>query len=99
MGSFCQLDQAKSLREISTGLKSSLGKLSHTCEAVLFHRMGVRKAPVHSTLAYANEHRDWRIYKLNTVGLYRITHRSSPIKRSHLRGFMLLNIARIVFDA
>ena len=51
---FCQLAQAKSLREISTGLKSSLGKLSH---------MGVRKAPAHSTLAYANEHRDWRIYQ------------------------------------
>lgn len=32
---FCHLAQAKSLREISTGLKSSLGKLSHTCEAVL----------------------------------------------------------------
>jgi hypothetical protein len=51
---FCHLAQAKSLREISAGLRSSLGKLSH---------MGVRKAPIHSTLADANEHRDWRIYQ------------------------------------
>jgi hypothetical protein len=51
---FCHLAQAKSLREISAGLRSSLGKLSP---------MGVRKAPIHSTLAYANEHRDWRIYQ------------------------------------
>ena len=51
---FCHLAQAKSMREISAGLRSSLGKLSH---------MGVRKAPIHSTLAYANEHRDWRIYQ------------------------------------
>jgi hypothetical protein len=51
---FCHLAKAQSLREISGGLKSSLGKLSH---------LGIRQAPKRSTLAYANAHRDWRIYQ------------------------------------
>jgi hypothetical protein len=51
---FCHLAKAQSLREISGGLKSCLGKLSH---------LGIRQAPKRSTLAYANEHRDWRIYQ------------------------------------
>jgi hypothetical protein len=49
---FCQLGQAKSLREIVGGLASSEGKLKH---------LGVAKAPKRSTLAYANEHRSWEL--------------------------------------
>jgi len=51
---FCQLAQAKSLREISYGLRCCLGKLVH---------LGIRKAPSKSTLSYANAHRSWRIYE------------------------------------
>ena len=51
---FCQLGQAHSLREIVMGLASALGKLVH---------LGVRKAPKRSTLAYANEHRPWTLYR------------------------------------
>lgn len=51
---FCQLGQAKSLREIYEGLQASEGKLVH---------LGMDKAPRHSTLAYANEHRPWEIYQ------------------------------------
>src|SRR5215469_5466999 len=51
---FCQLGQAKSLREIVGGLASSEGKLKH---------LGVTKAPKRSTLAYANEHRGWELYQ------------------------------------
>jgi len=50
---FCQLGQAKSLREIVGGLASSEGKLKH---------LGVEKPPKRSTLAYANEHRTWELY-------------------------------------
>jgi hypothetical protein len=50
---FCQLAQAKSLREICGGLRCCLGKLVH---------LGVSKAPPRSTLAYANEHRPWQLY-------------------------------------
>jgi transposase len=51
---FCQLAQAKSLREICDGLASCAGKLQH---------LGVSRAPKRSTLAYANEHRPWELYQ------------------------------------
>jgi len=50
---FCQLGRAHSLREITGGLRSCEGKLKH---------LGIT-APSRSTLAYANEHRPWELYK------------------------------------
>ena len=60
---FCQLAQAKSLREICGGLSCCLGKLRH---------LGVKKAPNKSTLSYANAHRPWKMYRelfYQTLGL------------------------------
>jgi hypothetical protein len=51
---FCQLAQAKSLREITSGLRSCVGKLSH---------LGLGEAPKRSTLAYANEHRSPELFE------------------------------------
>ncbi len=51
---FCQLGQAHSLREICGGLASCLGKVKH---------LGIDKAPLRSTLSYANEHRPWQLYQ------------------------------------
>lgn len=51
---FCHLGGARSLREIVGGLAASEGKLKH---------LGVERAPVRSTLAYANEHRPWQLYR------------------------------------
>jgi hypothetical protein len=51
---FCQLGQAKSLREITEGLQASEGKLKH---------LGLPEAPARSTLAYANSHRPWELYE------------------------------------
>jgi hypothetical protein len=51
---FCQIGHANSLREISGGLASCEGKLTH---------LGMRGAPCRSTLAYANQHRPWELYK------------------------------------
>ena len=51
---FCQLAQAKSLREITEGLQASEGKLKH---------LGLPEAPARSTLAYANSHRSWQLYE------------------------------------
>lgn len=51
---FCQLAQAKSLREITEGLQASEGKLKH---------LGLPEAPARSTLAYANSHRPWQLYE------------------------------------
>ena len=50
---YCQLSGAQSLREISDGLYSSLGKLNH---------VGAH-AVARSTLSYANQHRDYRVYR------------------------------------
>src|SRR6516164_799769 len=50
---FCQLGRAHSLREICGGLRSCEGQLSH---------LGI-PAPNRSTLAYANEHRPWQLYR------------------------------------
>jgi Transposase DDE domain/Domain of unknown function (DUF4372) len=51
---FCQLAQAKSLREITEGLQASEGKLRH---------LGLPAAPARSTLAYANSHRPWQLFE------------------------------------
>ena len=51
---FCQLAQAKSLREIEAGLRSCEGKLRH---------LGLSKAPGRSTLSYANAHRPWELFE------------------------------------
>ncbi len=50
---FCQLGRAHSLREICGGLATCEGKLSH---------LGIT-APKRTTLAYANAHRPWTLYK------------------------------------
>jgi hypothetical protein len=51
---FCQLAQAKSLREIVQGLLCCEGKL---------HHLGVRAAPKRATLSYANAHRPWKLFE------------------------------------
>lgn len=51
---FCQLAQARSLREISDGLASCEGKLQH---------LGMAGAPKRSTLSYANAHRPWHLFE------------------------------------
>lgn len=51
---FCQLGGADSLREISGGLSTALGKLVH---------LGLQEAPSRSTLSYANQHRPWQLFE------------------------------------
>jgi len=51
---FCQMGAANSLREITGGLATALGKLKH---------LGLEKAPARSTLSYANKHRSWRVFE------------------------------------
>jgi Transposase DDE domain/Domain of unknown function (DUF4372) len=52
--SFCQLAQAKSLREITQGLACCEGRLRH---------LGVEAAPARSTLSYANRVRPAALYE------------------------------------
>lgn len=51
---FCQLAQARSLREISGGLKCCEGRLQH---------LGLKSEPKRSTLSYANAHRPWELFE------------------------------------
>lgn len=51
---FCQVAQAKSLREISGGLACCMGKLRH---------LGISNAPSKSTLSYANKNRSWKLFR------------------------------------
>ena len=51
---FCQLAQAKSLREISDRLACCEGKLNH---------LGLQESPKRSTLSNANAKRPWQLFE------------------------------------
>jgi hypothetical protein len=51
---FAQMGNANSLREITGGLATAMGKVVH---------LGMKEAPRRSTLAYANAHRPWQVYQ------------------------------------
>jgi Transposase DDE domain/Domain of unknown function (DUF4372) len=74
---FCHLGRAQSLREICGGLAASEGKLRH---------LGLPDAPKRSTLAYANEHRPWQLYR--TV-FYQLLSRCREVAGTH--GFRFKN--------
>jgi Transposase DDE domain/Domain of unknown function (DUF4372) len=74
---FCHLGRAQSLREICGGLAASEGKLRH---------LGLPDAPKRSTLAYANEHRPWQLYR--TV-FYQLLSRCRDVAGTH--GFRFKN--------
>jgi uncharacterized protein DUF4372/DDE family transposase len=62
---FCQLAHTDSLREICNGLRCCLGKLVH---------LGVNRAPLRSTLSYANQHRPAALFEdlfWTTLGRFR----------------------------
>lgn len=73
---FCQLGQARSLREICGGLASCEGKLKH---------LGVPQAPNKSTLAYANEHRPWRLYQKVFQTLFARCQQAASAQRRRFR--------------
>jgi transposase len=74
---FCHLGRAQSLREICGGLAASEGKLRH---------LGLSDAPKRSTLAYANEHRPWQLYR---SVFYQLLGRCREVAGSH--GFRFKN--------
>jgi hypothetical protein len=73
---FCQLAQAKSLREISDGLAITCGKLSH---------LGLRATPAKSTLSYVNAHRPWELYQDVFFHLRDFCRSESPVKKKKFR--------------
>lgn len=73
---FCQLGGARSLREIIGGLAASEGKLRH---------LGVNSAPCRSTLAYANQHRPWQLYRTLFEQLVEVCQLEARSKRRKFR--------------
>jgi hypothetical protein len=73
---FCQLAQAKSLREICQGLRMCLGKLNH---------LGIPEAPNKSTLAYANKHRPWQLFEDLYMELLKKCHEELPGRKRKFR--------------
>jgi hypothetical protein len=69
---FCQLAQAKSLREICGGLACTMGKLRH---------LGMKEAPKKSTLSYANAHRPWEMFRDLFYDTLDICAMAAPKKR------------------
>jgi hypothetical protein len=73
---FCQLAQAKSLREICDGLAVTCGKLFH---------LGMKSSPPKSTLAYANAHRSFELYEKLFYHILERCHEVTPAKKSKFR--------------
>ena len=69
---FCQLAQAKSLREICGGLACTMGKLRH---------LGMKDAPKKSTLSYANAHRPWQMFRDLFYDTLKICRMAAPKNR------------------
>jgi hypothetical protein len=77
---FCQLAQARSLREISDGLKSCEGKLKH---------LGLAAEPKRSTLSYANAHRPWQLFQRLFYDLLAQCQAISPQKKFRFKNRLL----------
>jgi hypothetical protein len=85
---FCQLGRAHSLREICGGLRSSEGKLKH---------LGIT-APNRSTLAYANEHRPWQLYRAVFQELLARCQSAVPARRKFRFKNKLVSLDSTVID-
>jgi len=77
---FCQLAQARSLREISQGLQSCEGKLKH---------LGLESEPKRSTLSYANAHRPWELFERLFYDLLEQCQALSPKKKFRFKNKLL----------
>jgi hypothetical protein len=77
---FCQLAQAKSLREICGGLACCLGKLRH---------LAMRGAPNKSTLSYANTHRPWQMFEDLFYETLKLCRQAAPVKKFRFKNKLL----------
>jgi hypothetical protein len=84
---FCQLAQARSIREIGSGLASCEGKLRH---------LGVEAAPCRSTLSYANAHRPWQLFERLFYGLLPRVQACAPRKKFRFKNKLLSLDASVV---
>ena len=87
---FCQLAQAKSLREICMGLSACVGKLNH---------LGVSEAPKKSTLSYANKNRPWELFRDVFYDVLEKVQEEAPGKKRKFRfNNKLLSLDATIID-
>lgn len=84
---FCQLAQARSIREIGGGLASCEGKLRH---------LGLDSAPRRSTLSYANAHRPWQLFEKLFYRLLPQVQACAPRKKLRFKNKLLSLDASVV---
>jgi hypothetical protein len=85
---FCQLAQAKSLREISDGLACCEGKLKH---------LGLEQGPKRSTLSYANARRPWQLFEQLFYDQLALAQSLAPKKKLRFKN-KLLSLDATVID-
>jgi Domain of unknown function (DUF4372)/Transposase DDE domain len=85
---FCQLAQAKSLREISDGLTCCEGKLNH---------LGLEQGPKRSTLSYANAKRPWQLFESLFYDQLTLAQSLAPKKKLRFKN-KLLSLDATVID-
>lgn len=69
---YCHLGHARSLREISYGMKSCLGKINH---------LGLKQSPKKSTLSYANKKRKWEPFRALFFNMLDVCQSADKSKR------------------
>jgi len=84
---FCQLAQAKSLREISDGLACCEGKLNH---------LGLQEGPKRSTLSYANAKRPWQLFEQVFYDQLGLAQSLAPKKKLRFKNKLLSLDASVI---
>jgi hypothetical protein len=84
---FCQLAQAKSLREISDGLACCEGKLNH---------LGLLEGPKRSTLSYANAKRPWELFEKVFYDQLGLAQSLAPKKKLRFKNKLLSLDASVI---
>ena len=85
---FCQLAQAKSLREIIDGLACCEGKVRH---------LGLEASPKRSTLSYGNSRRPWQLFEALFYSILEVARASAPAKRLRFKN-KLFNLDATVVE-
>ena len=84
---FCQLAQAKSLREIIDGLACCEGKVRH---------LGLEASPKRSTLSYGNSRRPWQLFEALFYSILEVARASAPAKRLRFKNKLFSLDATVV---
>lgn len=93
---YCQFAKANSLNEVCNGLRSATGDLNH---------LGVTKPMCRSSLAYNNQHRDWKLFQAMYFKLYdqfepqlRASRKLLPKRKIYLLDSTTIDLCLKVFD-